>query len=68
MTKEKARLYKTAYAAVSCAHFQKGDCVSVEFVHVGNNGLMWFHINKTQHGKLPYPVAYHDKMLTDFSL
>lgn len=64
----KAKLYKTAYATVSCAHFKAGDCVSVQYSSTDYKGTKWFLIHKTEHGKLPYPVAYPEHHLNNFCL
>jgi hypothetical protein len=66
MTEQRAKLYKTAYATVSCAKFKAGDCVAVKYSHLTSNGTLWFEINETQYGKLDYPVMYPEHQLTRF--
>lgn len=68
MSIEKARLYKTATATVSCAEFAAGDFVSISEPWQGDNGLIWFTITKSQHGPLRNPVCYPHNQLTDFCL
>lgn len=58
--------YRTAYATISCAVFKKGDCVSVEYTGPNWQGTHFYNIKKSQHGDLPYVVAYPEHHLERF--
>ena len=58
MTKEKAKLYTTARATISCYHFKKDSWVSVKYEFTAENGIHWFLCNNV--------VMYPDKHLTRF--
>lgn len=49
--KRKEELYRTAQALVSCAHFEKGDFVSVKYYFTDEKGVNWYICN----GKVAYP-------------
>ena len=66
-TSAKVKLYKTAYAAISCAHFAKNECVAVRYDWTDELGTHWFIINKTERGECP-EVAYPGHHLTRFCL
>lgn len=63
----KAELYSTATALVSCQHFQAGDRVAVRYAYYVD-GTIWYLIDRTEHGMLPYEVAYPEHHLTCFAL
>jgi hypothetical protein len=60
-------LYRTARATISCAHFKKGDIVSVKY-DGKNDGIDWFNIEASENGPLPHIVCYPKHHLTDFSV
>ena len=64
---EKAKLYKTAIATVSCAEFKKSEVVSVRYIHT-KNGVNWYEIDKSEKGILSCIVAYPETHLTNFVL
>jgi hypothetical protein len=69
MTDLKASMYKTAVATIACAHFKAGDVVSITYDGTrDSDGTRWFTITQSQHGPLPYPVAYPEHHLTNFVL
>ena len=50
MTKERARLFKTAKAAIGCVLFPEGAYVAVRYSHTGPMGLHWFNVAATKEG------------------
>lgn len=66
MSLERAKLYCTAKALVSCAHFSAGEFVSVSNPWVGDNGKIWFDINRSERGQLPCAVCYPQDHLSQF--
>lgn len=68
MTNERAKLYSTAKATVSCAEFKAGDYVNVEYYHTDAKGTVHFKITRSQHGPLANPVVYPEHHLTNFCL
>lgn len=66
MSIEKAKLYSTAIASVSCAAFRAGTCVSVEFYWQDNNGVIWFLVRSANNPE--NPVAYPEHHLSSFVL
>lgn len=67
MTIEKAKLYKTAKAIVSCASFKAGEFVAVENPWKDNHDIIWFDIVKTETGDCPR-TAYPEHHLSQFCL
>jgi hypothetical protein len=65
---KKLSFYKTARALSSCQHFKAGDIVAVSNPWQAPDGVIWFDIRETQHGKLPCVVAYPSHLLADFTL
>lgn len=68
MSIDKAKLYRTAYATVSCAHFEAGQCVALSNPWRDASGKMWFDIAECDHGKLPGVVSYPENHLERFCL
>jgi hypothetical protein len=68
LSEVKAKMFKTAYALVSCAHFSAGECVSIQHAYTDKNGKNWFDIRRSERGQLPYAVCYPEDHLTDFCL
>ena len=66
--KSKKELYVTAKATVSCAHFKIGEFVSIKFSHYGNDGKVWYSIDSTQNGPLPFIISYSENHLSNFCL
>jgi hypothetical protein len=46
MTKTKAEMFKTAQIALACAGFPAGEFVSVKFLRVADNGVIWFEVSR----------------------
>ena len=51
MTKERASMYCTAIATISCYHFEAGKRVYIKYDFTDENGVHWFLCND----KVIYP-------------
>ena len=68
MTIERAKMFKTARAKVSCEGFSAGEFVSVEEPWISKDGKLWFTINRSERGFLKIPSCYQESELEEFCL